>query len=814
MVTTAHTQNVSSAFDAYEGLSSAQVTTCIQQGLCNTNSDIKTKSISQIVATHALTLFNVVNIVLAILVLTTGQFRNILFMVIVFLNLVIGISQEIRAKLLVDKLSIVSAKKVRVIRDHTQQSIHINDIVLGDFVLLSRGEQAPADGSVIAGAASMDESLLTGESNPIEKTEGAPIYSGSFVDSGSMLYKVEHVAGDCYAAKINNAAKYVKPLSSEIVITIKTIISYATMVLIPLGILLFIRMFCIDHQSYIDAILQAVAATVGMIPQGLVLLTSTIFAIATTKLAYKHVLVQQSYCVETLARVDVVCLDKTGTITTGHMRVTRVIDATGSDDEAHTRPLCRAVSAISFATRDAANETARALIDFVDIASFSSADIARSIPFSSRTKYSGCITTDGHAYVMGAPQFVLGARADNYNSAIESFAAMTRVLVVAECAGFDDHGHIVYTCDDARDGACNHASEDGVRVLGFVGIAEEIRESAPSTIAYFKQEGVDVRVISGDDPRSVSQIAQTVGVVDADKYIDCSSLEGDEAIADAALHYHVFGRVTPQIKQRLVTALKHQGHIVAMTGDGVNDILALKEADCSIAMAQGSAAARNVSELVLADNDFSHIPDIVVEGRRSINNLQRSAALFLTKTVYSGLLALICLLCPPYPFIPIQMSLINVAAIGLPSFLLALEVNRARVEGSFLAHVLVRSIPASIVIVAQLVFTMLYGRACAIPDSSISTLCMIEMSCVGIALILRISTPLNVLRSCVLFFSIAIVIIGYTCLSDFLRMGALTSSMMMLCAAISLVGVVLFFVFYAYAEKHYPLLAALSLKKR
>lgn len=788
MICTKDAQQNESKSYSLTGLSSAEVEERICAGKTNINTDIKTKSVPQIIALHTCTLFNAVNLFLGVLVFTTGELRNIFFMVIVLLNLGIGVFQEIRAKILVDKLTILNRARIRVMRDGREVSITTEEIVMDDVVMLARGEQAPADGFVLEGICAMDESLLTGESNPIEKAKDARIFSGSYVDSGSILYQVDGIAGDSLAAKINAAAKYIKPIRSEIVSTIRTIITYATYVLIPLGLLLFGRIFLIDHLPYNTAILQAVAATVGMIPQGLVLLTSTIFAIATTKLASKHVLVQQSYCIETLARVDVVCLDKTGTITTGAMEVSSVCDERGRLESLGCTAVKEACTYVVSASKDSANETARAILRSFNDVVVAEDMIVRAIPFSSRTKYSGCVLKDGRAYVMGACQFVLGNTSAQYEHVLSEFPPMTRVLVAGECSGFDDAGQIL----DAS----------SIHVCGFIGIQEEIRTSAAPTLAYFAQEGVDVRIISGDDPKTVSEIAAQVGIRDASSYIDCTTLTNNDAIAQAASTYRVFGRVTPECKRSLVRALQAQGHIVAMTGDGVNDVLALKESDCSIAMSQGSAAARNVSELVLADNDFSHIPDIVVEGRRSINNLSRSAALFLTKTVYSGLLALICLLMPPYPFIPIQMSVVNVAAIGIPSFLLALEVNHDRVHGSFLAHVLLRSLPASFAIVTELVITMSIAKYIGIPDAVMSSMCMIEMAAVGIALIYQISRPLNYLRSFVVVLCIAIVVFGCVVIPDFLRIGRLNEIELLWCMSITLFGMVLFFVSYALLHKH------------
>ena len=646
------------------GLNAEEVAYRQEAGLTNANTDVRTKSVKQIFAEHTLTLFNAVNLLLAILVATTGAWRNMLFMIVVILNIGIGVFQEIRAKRMVDKLALLAAKPVRVRRDGIEQEIPCESVVLDDVILLSHGDQVPADATCIFGSANVDESLLTGESVAILKNPGDELLSGSFILSGAIEARVLRVGAESFAARINAEAKYVKPITSEILGTLNMVIRWATMALVPLGVGLFLRSYFMDGGTYTSAILSTVAALVGMIPQGLVLLTSTVFAIATTRLAMRGVLVQQSFCVEMLARVDVLCLDKTGTITSGAMELIG----------ASTPEALEGAYAVVAANEADANETARAILNYCEEHNTALQASLRGIPFNSSSKLSGCVTKGGAAYVMGASQFVLGRPLDE----LASSDPLDRVLVVARVDDFTEEGVPI----------------GEPRLLGTISLRDEIRASAPETMAYFKDQGVRLIVISGDDPRTVSAIAQQVDVPDAERWVDATTLIDDEGIARAAETTTVFGRVTPQQKRQLVRLLKAQGHTVAMTGDGVNDVLALKEADCSVSMAQGSAAARNVSEIVLTDNDFAHMPEVVAEGRRSINNLQRSASLFLVKTVYAAALALVCIIMPPYPFIPIQMSLISMAVIGLPSFVLALEPNHDRVKGNFLANVLARSLPA------------------------------------------------------------------------------------------------------------------------
>lgn len=747
------------------GLTDEQVAQRVRAGQVNANADVKTKSVWQILREHTFTLFNAVNVAMAALVVSTGSYKNVAFMAVVASNLVIGVFQEIRAKRKVDRLSILTAKDVCVLRAGEKRHVPVSAVVRDDVVLLAHGDQVPADGVVLRGSPRMDESLLTGESNAIEKSVGDEVLSGSFVDSGAFAYRVTRVGRDAYAAKLNAEAKYVKRVRSEILSTLSAIIRLGTIALIPLGAGLFVRIILMGRYGYDDAVLQTVAAVVGMIPQGLVLLTSSVLAIATTRLASKSVLVQQSYCVETLARVDVLCLDKTGTITTGAMEVAEV-----RGDAA------RAAVTIAAANEADANETARAILEYGRARGVEALAVTRAVPFSSRTKCSGCVTADGTALVMGAAQFVMGAAFGQVEDEVRSFSGLMRVLVVARVDGFSRDGSAVGT----------------PRVLGFLGIRDQIRPTAAQTMRYFREQGVDIRVISGDDPRTASSIAAAVGVPGAERCVDASTLKTDADVADAVEKCRVFGRVTPHMKRRLVRTLREAGHVVAMTGDGVNDVLALKDADCSVAMASGSAAARNVAEIVLADNDFAHLPEVVAEGRRSINNLQRSASLFLMKTVYSAVLALVCIVLPPYPFIPVQMSLVSTAIIGAPSFLLALEPNHERVRGRFLTNVLSRSLPASVAIILAIVASIAASKLMGWSDGVMSTVCMFQMFAVGIALIYRISRPLNPMRVGVICVVVAIVVAGTTVGAGFFSVVSPTFNSAVTSVAIAAVAIVLF----------------------
>ncbi|WP_239462617.1 HAD-IC family P-type ATPase [Collinsella tanakaei] len=808
--TTADTGSQMPDTQELKGLTLEEVRQRIEAGKVNVNMELKTKSVRELIIENTCTLFNLINIILAVLVIATGSLKNLTFLLIVILNTGIGIFQALRSKRMVDKLTLLVSKRATVIRDGADCEIDLDQIVQDDLIRLGRGDQIPADAVVVQGEASVNESLLTGESDLIRKTPGSNLMSGSFIDSGVICARVEHVGAENYVARINNEAKYVKKVNSEIMNALNAIVRFASVIMVPLGIALF---FSSAHESYAawaasaadpstsivgwllsgsaawgdisQAILSTVGALLGMIPQGLVLLTSSVLAIATFRLARRKVLAQQLYCIETLARVDVLCLDKTGTITSGHMEVAGVyaLDDDGwavvADDAASARAteVHAALCGIARATEADANETCRAVLNYY---ARRTVDVPRAqavIPFSSTKKWSGATFANG-SFIMGAAQFCLAP--DTFaalEGTVNGFAETCRVLVIAQVDGFTETGDMV----------------GSARPIGLVTIRDEIRSSAADTIRYFKQQGVELNVISGDDPRTVSSIAKVVGIPGADAYVDATTLDTPARLDAAIDRYHVFGRVTPQQKRELVVALKRRGHTVAMTGDGVNDVLALKEADCSVAMAAGSDAARNVAEIVLVDNDFASMPEVVAEGRRSINNLQRSAALFLTKTLFSMGLAAICIFCPPYPFQPITMTIINFFCIGFPSFVLALEPNRARVRGRFLTNVLKRCVPASIAVLVACGLCMFAGATAQLDTQTLSTMCLIATASVSCSLIWRISWPFTRLRAALFICVIAGLLISIGLFPEFFSIAALPFGLLALTIGISLVGMGLFF---------------------
>ena len=765
-----------------QGLSAAEVAERTARGEVNVDAGVRTRSVRQIVRENTLTLFNAINAILAVFVLITGSYKNMLFMVVIVCNTLIGIVQEIRSKRITDRLSIVASSKASVLRDGALVELPLDALVRDDIIELGRGDQIPADSVVVKGSCDVNESLLTGESTLVKKRPGDELMSGSYLNAGTVRARVVHVGAENYAAKISAEAKQHKAVNSEIMNSLNSIIKFVSFIILPLGALLFARQHFLTGTETNEAILSTVSALVGMIPEGLILLTSTVLAVAVVRLAKSRVLVQQLYCIETLARVDTLCLDKTGTITTGKMEVAAVCPVPGVPQTM----VDMAFASIARADEDP-NETAQAIVEHFAGADAAVLHASRVVPFSSDKKWSGAVFDDGSAYVMGAGQFILGdalsAVADQQNE----LAADARVLLLAQVDGFDEEGDIV----------------GAPKPLGFIAIHDQIRATAAQTVRYFKEQGVDLKVISGDDPRTVSGIAAKVGVPRAEDYVDAATLVTDDDIAAAIERYSVFGRVKPEQKKAFVVALQAKGHIVAMTGDGVNDTLALKQADCSVAMAAGSDAARNVAQLVLVDNDFAAMPKVVAEGRRSINNLQRSASLFLVKTLLSMTLAVVFVFLPwQYPFQPIQMTLISAFTIGLPSFVLALEPNKDRIKGRFLENVVVKSIPGAVCAVLTILIVNVVGyNVLRIDYEHVSTLCVLLTAWIGALLIIRLSVPFTPIRAALLVVVAGGTVLGATLLHSLFGIEPFTFGMTVLFAILALGTAVLFHVLYGAIEK-------------
>ncbi|HEX3017479.1 MAG TPA: cation-translocating P-type ATPase [Caproicibacter sp.] len=710
--------------DYVSGLTDQQAAQRVRQGLVNGSDQIKTKSIPLIIRDNLITFFNILNVILAALVLSVGSYKNLLFMGVIICNTLIGIIQEIKAKKTIDNLSLITAPKAHVVRSGTESNIAVSDIVLDDVILLSTGNQIPADCIVLDGQCEADESLLTGESDPVFKNCGDSLLSGGFIVSGKCRAKVEHVGQENYASKIAASAKYLKKPNSEIMKWINLIIKFIGFSIIPIGAMLFYKQIFVSGQNYKSAIVSTVAALIGMIPEGLVLLTSVVLAVGVIRLSRHKALVQELYSIETLARVDTLCLDKTGTITEGSMQVDSVIPLSNKMDK---KQIEDALAAIAASLNDG-TPTMNAVKDAFPHPPKWKCD--KEVPFSSARKWSGAGFGDSGAYVLGAGEFILRERFDEIRPEAEKYAKLgQRVLLLA----------------DVKNISADGIDPSDATPVALVLLSDKIRKNARKTLEYFDDQGVTLKVISGDNPATVSYIAKKAGLNHAERYIDASTLKSYGEIQAAVEKYTVFGRVTPKQKLELVKALKEKKHTVAMTGDGVNDVPALKESDCSIAMASGSDAARTVSNVVLLDSDFASMPRIVNEGRRSINNLQRSASLFLVKAIFSALIAVmfIFLTCN-YPFQPIQFTLINAVSIGIPSFFLALEPNRDRIHGKFIVNVMEKSLPGALTLTINIAVLAAICLFFSFSDKEISTLAVIITGYTELLVLFKVCYPFTI----------------------------------------------------------------------
>lgn len=747
-----------------EGLNSKQVEQRISDGLVNYNTMPITKSIKKIIFSNTFTLFNFLNICLGIAVLLTGSYRNLLFIFVIFANTSISIIQEIRSKLITDKLSLISQSKITVIRDGKEENINENDIVLDDLILFKPGNQVVTDSIIIDGYCEVNESCITGESENIYKKVGDMLYSGSFIVENRAIAKVEHIGADNYTSIITKDAKYIKKVNSELMHTLTTVIKFISIIIVPVGLLLFYHQYNLLDNTANQAILNTVAALIGMIPDGLILLTSTVLAVSSIRLAQNKVLVQELFCIETLARVDTLCIDKTGTITEGYMEVADIIPVDTSISYIENK-LKDMVSVLDNdnATMDALYRRYKSNIKI---------PFKNRIPFSSVHKYSA-IETD-KTYIIGAPTVLVKDK--KLIKKITDLSKKNRVIVLCE-----SHKSIV-----------NKVLPNDIKVIAIVLLKDKIRLKAKDTLRYFRDQDVDVKIISGDSSITVMEIAESVGLSDA-KAIDLYNMDIDKipAIVD---DYNIFARVTPEQKKVIIESLKKKKHTVAMIGDGVNDVLALKASDCSIAMASGSDAARNVSELVLLNSNFDSIPKILNEGRRSINNIERSSSLFLTKTLYASILAIIFIIIDSsYPFLPIQLSLYNLVTIGIPSIILALEPNNKRIKsGSFLLRVLSKAIPTSISVVICLLLSMYLGEFIGLPTEELSTMSTFILIIIGFRMIYKISVPFNEFRSILYIFLLIFTIVVSIVFKDWFCLVPLSLSAISLTVGISLLGIIIF----------------------
>lgn len=717
--------------DIRYGLNSDQVNEYFENGWSNEPVEPPSKTVPEIIKSNLFTYFNLVFAVLAALLILAGSFRNLTFLPVILANLFIGIIQEIRAKNTLDKLSVLNAPKALVVREGRQFSIPAEELVLDDIVIFKAGNQICADAIVVDGEVSVNESLLTGESDEISKKPGDELMSGSFIVSGECYARLDKVGEDSYISKLTLEAKAMNSEEqSEMIRVLDKLVGVVGILIIPIGLLLFGQQFFFSGASFSKSITSMVAAVIGMIPEGLYLLASVALVVSVMRLASKKVLVHDMKCIETLARVNVLCVDKTGTITENTMEVNGEIPMDGYDSQSMA-PLKQIISDFASAM-SSDNITMKAMKDYFNKPSGRKAVSVS--PFSSQFKYSGAAFEDG-SYVLGAPEFVLREDYDNYREQIEQYSSEGyRVLVFG-----------IY--DGVIDGK---ALTGKVTPLGLVFLSNPIRKEAPETFKYFENQGVEIKVISGDNPVTVSQVALQAGIANADNYIDASTLTTDEAIEDAVLRYTVFGRVTPDQKRKFVRALKKAGRTVAMTGDGVNDVLALKDADCSVAMASGSDAAAQASQLVLLDSNFACMPSVVMEGRRVVNNIECSASLFLVKNIFSFLLSLfsVCFMIN-YPLEPSQISLISMFTIGVPAFFLALQSNKNIIQGHFLSNVLIKALPAGITDFLVVGALVVFGQAFEVGETDISTACTMLLAIVGFVILYNISKPMNALRWCV-----------------------------------------------------------------
>ena len=748
--------------DHQTGLTAQQVQEHRMHGWTNQPVDPPSKTTKEIIQENVFTYFNLIFLVLAVLLCLVGSFRDLTFLPVIVLNTLIGIIQETRAKKVLDNLTMLNAPHAMVIRDGKKSQINAEDLVVDDIVIFEAGNQVCADAEVCAGEVQVNESLLTGESDEITKRKGDQLMSGSFIVSGQCHARLDKVGADSYISRLTLEAKAMQNTEqSEMIRSLDKLVKWVGVAIIPIGIILFIQAFVFQGEGFRSSVTSMIAAVIGMIPEGLYLLASVALAVSSIRLAQKKVLLHDMKCIETLARVNVLCVDKTGTITENTMEVQDVIP-TKEYEEGKMCPLSELLGDFT-AAQSSDNITMEAMKRYFKIASGKKA-VAKT-GFSSASKYSS-VTFEEASYVLGAPEFVLKEQYENYEEAISAHASKgARVLVFG-------------TAKEEPDGK---PLKEAVTPLAYVLLANPIRQEAKETFTYFAEQGVEVKVISGDNPLTVSEVAKEAGIAGAERYVDASTLHTEEEMRAAVLNNAVFGRVTPNQKRKFVQILKEEGKTVAMTGDGVNDVLALKDADCSIAMASGSDAAAQASQLVLLESDFSCMPEVVLEGRRVVNNIQRSASLFLVKNIFSFLLSLVSFVFMfTYPLEPSQISLISMFTIGVPAFFLALEPNKNIIKGHFLTNVFFKALPAALTDVLAVGALVIFGRTFGVSSADISTAATMLLSIVGFMILYTISAPMNVLRGVILGGCIVGLLFCSIFLNDLFAITGMTTKCVML----------------------------------
>ena len=760
--------------DPEQGLTALQASDRKKGGWANGAPESASKTEKEILLQNTLTFFNMVFVVMAVILVIAGSsVKNMTFLVIVVCNAVIGCYQEIRAKRAVDKLTLVAAQQVRTLREGQLVKLRSDLLVRDDIVEFVSGDQICADAIVRTGELQVNESLVTGEEDAIVKRPGDELKSGSFVIAGTARAQLTKVGGDSFAARLAAEAKAdPHAAKSEMMRSLDRLIRVVGIALIPIGAALFYQAFWVREQSFRESAEGMVGALVGMIPEGLYLLTSIAMAASALKLTKDKVLVQDMNCIETLARVDVLCVDKTGTITEAKMEVDNVIPLT--DDEPEY--LEQILSAI-YSGQEPENDTGKAMTEM--FANGTDWVCTKRIPFTSQTKWSASVFRDRGSFIVGAPEFVMGKRYGEIRQSAESWGGKGyRVLLISRY-----HGEIA-----------KQLNVDALEPLALVLLTNRIRPEAPKTFEYFAQQGVTIKVISGDNPVTVSEVAKRAGIADAEDYIDATTLENEEDFLYAVDHYTVFGRVTPDKKKKLIRALKKKKHTVAMTGDGVNDVLAMKEADCGIAMASGAQAASQVAQLVLLNSDFAAMPGIVGEGRRVINNIQRAATLFLVKNIFSLGLSIITFFTNwPYPMIPFHLSVISALTIGVPSFFLAMEPNYERVGGHFIRGVLRKAFPGGLTNIFVVLGAQAYMAAFDLPLDQISTVCAAILGVVGLLVLFQTCKPFDKFRVLIWVAMAVALVVCFTWLGSFFELRASSLSVQLVMATLLIMTPTVFF---------------------
>lgn len=711
--------------DIVTGLTTEEVNKLKEQGLDNIPVGNQSKTIGQIIAGNVFTYFNFVFAVFAALLILVRSYINMTFLPIILLNTILGIVQEIKAKIVLDRLTVVNAPRTKVIRDSAVSEVDSVTLVKGDVCIFTAGNQLSADAILAEGRVRVNEAMVTGESDEVIKNKGDILLSGSYIVSGECKAVLTQVGHKAYAARLALEAKAGrKKKKTNMMKSLDNLVKIIGVVIVPLGIIMYLQSHFFLGHTIKNSVVSMVASLVGMIPEGLYLLASVALVVSVKKLARSNVLVHEMNCVETLARVNVLCVDKTGTITRPDMSVSDVVflkDNVG-----------KLIAGVA-GNMDDDNETMKAIKNYYHITGRdNSAD--RVYSFSSQNKYSGAVL-DGRCYIFGAPEYVLLDTYAEYEDIFERYSGHgERILVFGECVG-DPCGNII---------------EEAVNPYAFIILENEIRDTAKETFGYFASQGVDIVVISGDNPVTASKVAVRAGINNAENYIDATTLKSRQDIREAITKYTVFGRVVPSQKKEIIEAYKESGKVVAMTGDGVNDVLALKCADCSVAMASGSEAASNAAQVVLLDSDFSKMPQVVLEGRRVVNNIQRSASLFLVKNIFSILTTIFTLIAANlYPLYPTQLSLLGAFTIGTPAFFLALQPNKNIIRGDFLTNVIIKALPAGITDFIMLAVISIHGAVIGMSNEQISTVAIIVLLIIGMMALIRICRPFDWLRALV-----------------------------------------------------------------